>query len=46
LLKIAENWSSIIFYLNTINFTEKLQEQHVIDEFFLLLFHKQSYICI
>jgi len=30
LLKIAEYWSSIIFYSNIINFTEKLQKTKII----------------
>jgi len=29
LLKIAENWFSIIFYSNIINFSEKLQETKI-----------------
>ena len=35
MLKITKNWSLIIFYSNTINFTEKLQETEIV--YFLLI---------
>jgi len=35
---IAENWSSIIFYSNIINFTEKLQEMKIVYFFLIELY--------